>query len=92
MYFGKPKLKIINLERFSVESAVKKGIAKEHNGIYEMNLNNYKIIGELPLPLKLKIHAGAASDTAMESVKKHGGEIILPAEKEEKKVDIKASK
>ncbi|MEK6847219.1 MAG: uL15 family ribosomal protein [Nanoarchaeota archaeon] len=77
MRFRAVKLSAINLERISIESFVKKGIAKEHNGVLEMNLKNHKIIGELSLPLKLKIHAGAASAGAVESVKKHGGEIII---------------
>ncbi len=75
--FGVTKLPAINLERLHIESLAKKGIAKEHNGIWELNFKGYKIVGELNLPLKLKINASGASARAGESVKKHGGEIIV---------------
>ncbi len=75
--FGAAKLVAMNLERLHIESLVKKGLAKEHNGFWELNLKDYKIVGELSLPLKLKISASNASAGAVESVKKHGGEIIV---------------
>ncbi len=75
--FGAAKLPAMNLERLHIESLVKKGLAKEHNGIWELNLVSYKIVGELVSPLKLKIKASSASAGAVESVKKQGGEIVV---------------
>jgi len=98
LWFGKPKFKELNLSRISegLKGLVSKGLAKEHNGVYELNIKNYKVIGELSAPVKLKIHAGAASEGAAASVKKHGGEIVFPEKKEEKKeikkMDVKAKK
>ena len=77
MRFNVVKLPIVNLERINIGSYTKKGIAKEHDGILEINLKGYKIVGELSLPLKLKIHAKSASEGAVKSVKKHGGEIVV---------------
>ena len=71
MSFSKNKLKTLNLARF-VNSITKSG--KE---VEELNLKDLKIIGILTQPLKLTIHAGSASENAIKSVKKHGGEIIL---------------
>lgn len=81
--FGKPKLKELNLSRVSwaMNSLITKGLAKEHDGFYELNVKNYKVIGILSTPVKLKISAGAASEGAIASVKKHGGEISLPKDK-----------
>lgn len=88
--FGKPKLKELNLARASetFKKFISKGLAKENKGVYELTIKNYKIIGELPTPLKLKIHAGAASESAVASVKKHGGEIILPVKEHADKVAV----
>ena len=85
MRFGAAKLPILNLERIHLERYAKNGLAKEHNGIWELDLKNYKIIGKLSFPLKLKIHASAASEGAVSSVKKHGGEIVVSEKKKEEK-------
>lgn len=60
---------IINLEKYGKKT--KKG--------FEINLKNYKILGSskiLPKE-KLIIHAGDASKSAINKVKKSGGDIIL---------------
>ncbi len=87
-YFGKSKTlrrkvkekpKTITLENIkeNIHALVKKGIAKEKDGIYEINLNNYKIIGNNDTGIKMKIHARAATKGAQEAVKQAGGEITL---------------
>ena len=47
LWFGKPKFKELNLSRISegVKSLISHGLAKEHNGAYELNIKNYKVIG-----------------------------------------------
>lgn len=84
-YFGKSlstakrKNKIINLQRFSenIESFVKEGFVKENKGTYEANLEEYKIIGKLSSKIKLEIMAKGASKSAVDSVEKAGGKLIL---------------
>src|SRR3989344_2213743 len=48
---------------------------------YECDLKGYKILGDGVIKEKLVIHAKSASKNAVESVKKAGGEIILPVKK-----------
>ena len=91
-YFGKDrtlrrghvprKLKSINLSQISanMQSFAKKGD--------EINLDGYKILAEGELSVKLKIKASAASKSAIEKIKKSGGEIILPSFKQEKKAVV----
>jgi large subunit ribosomal protein L15 len=83
-YFGKQgitskkterdKRKRINLGTIdkNIESYGKKSGDK-----WEVNLNNYKILGTGEVKNKLIIKAGEASKSAIEKVKKLGGEIIL---------------
>ena len=53
-------------------------------------LKKYKILGEGELKIKLKIKANAATKSAIEKVKKAGGEIILPQKiKKEVKKTVK---
>jgi len=51
---------------------------KQINGKFEINLKNYKILGIGEVKNKLIIKAKEASKSAIEKVKKAGGEIILP--------------
>lgn len=51
----------------------------------EVNLKDYKILGEGELTGKFIIKAKAASKSAREKVEKAGGKIILPEKKQEKK-------
>lgn len=84
-YFGKKlptrkkKKPSINLEtiRANLAEFIKKGIAHEHNGGYELKLNEYKVIGDADIGMKIVIHARAVSKGAAEAVKKTGGEIII---------------
>ncbi|MBI2632313.1 uL15 family ribosomal protein [Candidatus Pacearchaeota archaeon] len=49
----------------------------------EIDLTGFKILGEGNLSQKLKIRASAASASAIEKVKKSGGEIILREKRKE---------
>lgn len=64
---------------------------KDKNGVYEINLKAYKILGTGDVKNKLKITAKEASQTAITKVKKAGGEIILPIKKEGKKPVVKTA-
>ena len=68
---------------------IKKGIAKENKGVYEVNLEKYKIIGNhFPHESRSQIHikAWSASSGAIEAVKKAGGKIeLIRIEKETQK-------
>jgi large subunit ribosomal protein L15 len=70
-----------NLEKYGKKTA--KG--------WEINLPEYKILGEGEIKEKLIIKSLEASESAIEKVKKAGGEIILP-EKEKKPKEIKDEK
>lgn len=97
-YFGKQGVtsrktkrdtrKRINLKdiELNLESYLKKGIAKKTDRGFELNLNNYKILGAAEgykLKNKLIIKAKEASRSAFEAVKKLGGEILVSQKKNE---------
>ncbi len=78
----KDKRKRINLRdiELNLEKYIQKGIAKKTTSGFEINLENYKILGSSEKDLlknKLIIKAKEASNLALEKVKKSGGEIIL---------------
>lgn len=56
---------------------VKEGKAKEQKGSYDVNLEEYKIVGKEMPSVKVNIHARAASVGAMQAVSKHGGSIVV---------------
>lgn len=66
------RINLINIEK-NIESLGKK-TAKG----WEINLEEYKILGNNKVSEKLIITAKEASESAIESVKKAGGDIILP--------------
>ncbi len=88
-YFGKrgfksrkktnKKIKIINLQE--IQEKYPEG---------EINLKNYKILGNGEIKKKFAIKAKAASKSAIDKIKKAGGEIILDTEK--KKIENKKDK
>lgn len=99
-YFGKRKVTraraVIKLKDFNLqvlvdnlENFVKKSKAKKEGAFYEIDLKEFKIIGNVEIKDKLKINAGAASKGAVEAVKKAGGEIILPVKKNSSKEKVK---
>ena len=95
-YFGKKgftsrgtkrdKADRINLQQIEVnlDMLIKKGIAKKVKDSYEVSLLTYKILGSSKdyLPKnKMIIKAREASKSAIEKVKKSGGEILLSLNK-----------
>ena len=92
-YFGKQGVtsrgtkrdirKRINLREIisKIEVYIKKGIAKETSKGIEINLKNYKILGDGEVKKKLIINAREASTSAIEKVKKAGGDIHFEIEK-----------
>ncbi len=88
-YFGKSKtlrrgkapvkLKAINVGDIEkkLNGFIKKKLAIEKKGIWELNLEGYKILGEGELKLKAKIKASSASESAVEKIKKSGSELEI---------------
>jgi len=77
---GKPvrKLNAINIGDINdnIDSFVKKGLAKQNKDFYEVNLENYKVLGGGDLKIKLKIKAKKISEFARKKIEAVGGEII----------------
>ncbi len=73
-YFGghglKPKIKKYEIINVS-------DIEKIAKGKKEIDLNNYKILGNGDINIAVKINASSASKSAIEKIKKAGGEIII---------------
>ncbi|MEK6878739.1 MAG: uL15 family ribosomal protein [Nanoarchaeota archaeon] len=68
----------INLKSINnIEGFIKSGLAKKSGDKYELNLENYKILGDGDVDKKIIIKARAASESAKEKVKRAGGDIIL---------------
>ena len=87
-YFGKdkvlrrkpsPKLEVINIRQIieNLPFYIKLKKANESKDTFTIDLKSYKILGEGDTSKKLKIIASAASPSAIEKIKKAGGEIIL---------------
>ena len=95
-YFGKQGItskrtkrdtrKRINLKtiELNLETYIKKGIAKKTSKGFEIDLSSYKILGTGKVKKKLIIKAKEASKSAIEKIRKKGGDILLP-DKELKK-------
>ncbi len=81
MRFGNPKPETFNLTNISLSSLISKKIAKESSGKYDISIPKHKVVGELNQDVKLVIHAHSASENAIASVKKHGGEIVINEDK-----------
>lgn len=83
-YFGKQGITSKKTERdtrkrinlWQIESSPEK-YGKKSGDKYEINLKKYKILGSGEVKNKLIINALEASKSAIEKVKKAGGEIIL---------------
>ena len=58
---------------------LKIGRAKEKEGVYEVNLSEYKVLAKGELHHRVKITVQEASAAALEKVKKSGGELIVAA-------------
>ena len=87
-YFGKRGItsiktkrdtrKRINLQQIELDL---EKYGKKKGDSFEINLSNYKILGTGEIKNKLIIKAKEASKSAIEKVKKAGGDIILPLRK-----------
>ena len=90
----KDKRERINLEKIkeSLEIYLKKGIAKKTTKGIEIKLEKYKILGVGEIKEKLIIYAKEASKSAIEKIRKQGGEIILQEKKIKKDTDFKENK
>jgi len=87
-YFGKKGITSKGTKRDKREkinlAQIQKEIKKYKNDKGEIILTKYKILGKGEVTGKLIIKAKEASKSALEKVKKAGGEIILPVIKERK--------
>jgi large subunit ribosomal protein L15 len=100
-YFGKDKClrrghapwrpEAITLDYINenVNSMIANGLGKDLKGSYELNLENYKIIGNSDVMHKLKIKARSASPSAIAKIQEAKGTIELVAKKEDKKEEPK---
>jgi large subunit ribosomal protein L15 len=92
-YFGKQgitskstkKDKSDKMNLKDIESKIEK-IGKKTTKGYEINLSSYKILGKGEIKNKIIITAKSASKSAIEKIKKAGGEIILIKNKEKKNI------
>jgi large subunit ribosomal protein L15 len=87
-YFGKSKtwrkpipirLKVINLRDISAnfDSFIKKGKIKKEGDSFSADFTGYKILSEGEAPKKLRILASGASKSAIDKIKKAGGDILV---------------
>lgn len=93
----KDKRQRINLEdiELNIEKFMKKGTAKKTGNGIDVDLQDYKILGasqEYVPKNKLVIKAKDASKSAIEKVRKAGGEILLPKSDKMTKMGEKAEK
>jgi len=97
-YFGKQGItskktqrdirKRINIKQIELDL---EKYGKKKGDKFEIDLSNYKILGDGEATHKLIIKAKEASDSAIEKVKKAGGEIQLPIQKETKSEEVEES-
>lgn len=74
----KRKIKFINIQ--DIETRFKPG---------EIDLSDYKVLGDGEITNKFIIKANKASVSALEKIKKAGGEIILPKKKQKQEEEVK---
>jgi ribosomal protein L15 len=103
-YFGKrttrltfrPRLKTFNLSRFvdTLPTLLDRKMVIEAKGMYSCTLKEYKLVGALTSPMNVSFTVGAASEDAVASVQKQGGNVTILGERatEEKAVSPKAKK
>ncbi|MEK6858847.1 MAG: uL15 family ribosomal protein [Nanoarchaeota archaeon] len=80
----KKKTKSLSLATLKTQlrMLVEKGKAREVKGTYEVNLEDYKIVGNGTLDLKMHIKAKSASAGARQAVERAGGSLVVTSEKE----------
>lgn len=85
-YFGKDKVtrkarrmavKTIAIRAIAenIQGLVKRGLAKQTTGGYELTLAGYKVVGNDKMPFKVTVHAHAASASARSSIETAGGSV-----------------
>lgn len=81
------EINLRDLEK-NIENLMKKGFGKETKEGIEINLEDYKILGEGELKLKLIVKASSFTQSAKEKIEKAGGKIIEGEKvtKEKKKI------
>lgn len=77
------RINLLNIES-NLENFIKKNIAKKSGQVFEIDLSDFKILGEGEVKNKLIIKALEASQSAIEKVEKAGGRIDV---KKPKKIE-----
>jgi len=75
-YFGKDKISRKKTSK-PLETINLRDISEKFPGGGEVNLKGYKVLAQGDLKEKIKITASAASKSAIDKIKKAGGEFIL---------------
>lgn len=90
----KDKRNRINLQEIelNLETYIKKGLAKKTKEGFEINLNNYKILGKGEIKNKLIINTKEASKSAIEKIEKLGGQVFLSPKFAKEKQQIRPVK
>ncbi len=97
-YFGKAKVRRAARKEYTktmtlrtiadnIDSLVKKGLAKESKGSYEVELKEYKVIGNDKVDVKLIVRAKRFTKGAEDALKTSGGEAVLIEVKKAKAED-----
>jgi large subunit ribosomal protein L15 len=90
-YFGKDKALRCGNRSTKLEVINLNDIEVKFKGDGLINLTGYKILGDGEIKSKLKIKATSASKSAVEKIKKAGGEITIERLKEDKDNNTKKS-
>jgi len=77
-YFGKSGITSRKTQKIKKYTINLQDIEKKFPNQKEISLEKYKILGQGEINSKLIIKAGSASKSAIEKIKKLGGNIILP--------------
>lgn len=85
-YFGKKGFTSTGIKKDKKNKINLKDISEKYDAKNEIDLSDYKILGEGELNKKLIIKAKEASKTAIKKVEVAGGKIILSGKKEEKEI------
>jgi large subunit ribosomal protein L15 len=90
-YFGKQGITSKKTAKKKIKLMNLRDIEKKYEG-GEIDLKEYKILGDGEIKKKFIIKAKAASKSAVDKIKKAGGEIIIEKKKIKKKVEKKSEK
>ena len=81
-YFGKQGVTSRGTQRRKLKTINLREIAQRFAGKTELNLKNYKILGDGEVTTAITINAKAFTKSACEKIEKAGGKIIVPVVKE----------